>query len=54
MKYNIIIADDHKMFLDGLISLLSSKNEYNILLTAKNGVQVSKYLEINKNEKKAI
>ncbi|MEW7277275.1 response regulator transcription factor [Aquimarina sp. 2201CG1-2-11] len=51
MKYNIIIVDDHKMFLDGLISLLTSKKEYSILFTAKNGVQVSKYIEINPNEK---
>ncbi|GAA4107869.1 response regulator transcription factor [Aquimarina addita] len=51
MKYNLIIVDDHKMFLDGLLSILNSKNEYNILLTAKNGTHIVKYLEINPNEK---
>ncbi|MHA7060218.1 response regulator transcription factor [Aquimarina sp. M1] len=51
MKYNLIIADDHKMFLDGLLSILNSQNDYNILLTAKNGKHIAKYLEINPDEK---
>jgi len=51
MKYNLIIADDHKMFLDGLLSILNSENDYNILLTAKNGKHIAKYLEINPDEK---
>ncbi|MCK8523862.1 response regulator transcription factor [Aquimarina sp. D1M17] len=51
MKYNIIIVDDHKMFLDGLLSILSNEIDYNILLTAKNGEQIIKYLDINKEEK---
>ncbi|NMH89022.1 response regulator transcription factor [Flavivirga algicola] len=50
MKYNLIIADDHKMFLDGLLSIFESEEAYNILLTAKNGAQVSKYIDINNNE----
>jgi DNA-binding NarL/FixJ family response regulator len=51
MKYNLIIADDHKMFLDGLLSILNSEKEYNILLTAKDGKYIAKYLEINPNER---
>ncbi|WP_298548336.1 response regulator transcription factor [uncultured Aquimarina sp.] len=51
MKYNLIIADDHKMFLDGLLSILNSEKDYNILLTAKNGKHIAKYLEINPDEK---
>ncbi|KAA1243845.1 response regulator transcription factor [Aquimarina sp. RZ0] len=51
MKYNLIIADDHKMFLDGLLSILNSEKDYNILLTAKNGKHITKYLEINPKEK---
>lgn len=51
MKYNLIIVDDHKMFLDGLLSILQSKKDYNILLTAKNGKHITKYLEINPDEK---
>ncbi|UOB18511.1 response regulator [Abyssalbus ytuae] len=45
--YNLIIADDHKMFLDGLISILQEDKRYNILFTAKNGNNIIKYLEIN-------
>lgn len=51
MHYNLIIVDDHKMFLDGLVSILTSEKEYNILLTAKNGKNIVKYLEINHNQK---
>ncbi len=35
MKHNLIIADDHKMFLDGLLSILKTESNYNILFTAK-------------------
>ncbi len=51
MKYNLIIVDDHKMFLDGLLSILNSEDEYNILLTAKDGKHIAKYLEINPDER---
>ena len=47
MKYNLIIADDHKMFIDGLLSILADAPEFNVVTTAKNGAQVVKYLEIN-------
>ena len=50
-QYNLIIADDHKMFLDGLLSILDSKKEYNIILTSKNGKNIVKYLEINPDKK---
>lgn len=52
-NYRLIIADDHKMFLDGLLSILSSKKEYEIVLTANNGKNVVKYLDIN-NKKEPI
>ncbi|WP_010519957.1 response regulator [Croceivirga radicis] len=45
--YNIIIADDHKMFLDGLISILGNNKAYTIVLTADRGHKVAKYLDIN-------
>lgn len=45
--YNLIIADDHKMFIDGLMSILNDAPEFNVILTAKNGAQVVKYLDIN-------
>lgn len=46
-NYRLIIADDHKMFLDGLLSILSAKKDYNIVLTANSGKNVAKYLDIN-------
>ncbi|UII76525.1 response regulator transcription factor [Flagellimonas sp. HMM57] len=49
-KHKIIIADDHKMFLDGLLSILSSKDTIEIVLTANNGKNVAKYLDINNTE----
>ncbi|TPN83404.1 response regulator transcription factor [Aquimarina algicola] len=51
MKYNIIIVDDHKMFLDGLISILKSEDKYQILLSATNAEHIIKYLKINSKEK---
>ncbi|CAM4402246.1 response regulator transcription factor [Zobellia roscoffensis] len=47
MKYNLIIADDHKMFIDGLLSILNDAPEFSVSATAKNGAQVIKYLDIN-------
>ncbi|WP_041301488.1 response regulator transcription factor [Lacinutrix sp. 5H-3-7-4] len=51
MMHNLIIADDHKMFLDGLLSILKTESNYNIIYTAKHGGHVKKYISINKNEK---
>ncbi len=48
--YKLIIADDHKMFLDGLLSILEHKEDYEIILTANNGKNVAKYLDINSDE----
>lgn len=45
--YKLIIADDHKMFLDGLLSILKDKKQYEIVLTANTGKNVAKYLDIN-------
>ena len=51
MKYNIVIADDHNMFLDGLLSILKEEEDYNIIYTAKHGGLIQKYLTINNKEK---
>ncbi len=51
MQYNLIIADDHKMFLDGVLSILSNKEEYHILMTAYSGKNVVKYVSINPTAK---
>lgn len=47
MNYNLIIADDHKMFIDGLMSILKDAPEFTVDTTFKNGTQVVKYLDIN-------
>lgn len=47
MQYNLIIADDHKMFIDGLLSILKDAPEFSVTTTAKNGAQALKYLDIN-------
>ena len=47
MAYNLIIADDHKMFIDGLLSILTDARELKVVATFKNGAQVLKYLNIN-------
>ena len=44
---NIVIADDHKMFLDGLSSLLGGFAHLKIIGTATDGGQVLKILEKN-------
>ncbi|MFC6860525.1 response regulator transcription factor [Zunongwangia atlantica] len=48
--YNIIIADDHKMFVDGLRSILEQEEDLHILHTTSKGEEVLKYLKINQNE----
>ncbi|WP_434036025.1 response regulator transcription factor [Formosa sp. 4Alg 33] len=50
MKHNLIIADDHKMFLDGLLSILSTESDYHIVYTGKHGGDVQKYISINTEE----
>lgn len=49
-NYKLIIVDDHKMFLDGLLSILAHKENYEIVLTANSGKNIVKYLDINPDE----
>ena len=51
MKYNLIIADDHKLFLEGITNLIESQTNLNLVLTAASGASVIKYLQINDKEK---
>lgn len=51
MKHNLIIVDDHKMFLDGLLSILKAESDYNIIYTANHGGHVKKFIEINDNQR---
>lgn len=46
-RINILLADNHKIVRDGIISLLSDEKEFNIVHEAENGLQV---LEILKTE----
>lgn len=49
--YSIILVDDHKMFLDGLLSIFNDQENYNILLTANSGKNIIKYIDINTDKK---
>ncbi len=44
-KINILIADDHKIVRDGIISLLSDEKELDIVSEAENGIEVLNILE---------
>ena len=44
---NIVIVDDHKIFLEGLTALLNNINEIKVIATATNGNEMLKLLESN-------
>ncbi len=44
MKHNIILADDHKLFLEGLVQLLEKETTLHLLYYAHNGKLVMNYL----------
>ena len=46
-KIKIIIADDHKMFLQGIVSLLENEENISILGMAQNGKEAIKIIEAN-------
>jgi len=46
---NVILADDHKMFIDGLTSILQHECDCNILFSANNGWEIKNFLESNEN-----
>lgn len=43
--YKLIVADDHKMFLDGLLSIIGNESDFEIAMTANSGQNVIKYLD---------
>lgn len=49
-KYKLIVVDDHKMFLDGLLSIIQHESDYEIVYQANNGEDAKKYLDINHKE----
>lgn len=44
-KLSIVFADDHPVFLEGLVSIL--KDEFNVLATAKDGLELLECLKIH-------
>jgi len=49
MNTKIIIADDHQLFIDGLMSILSKELDIHVTATANNGLELIKLLENGKN-----
>lgn len=47
MKTKLLLVDDHQMFLDGLVEILSKENKYELVGTAKNGQSALETLENN-------
>ncbi|WP_142687437.1 response regulator [Chitinophaga polysaccharea] len=50
MKHNIILADDHKLFLEGLIRLITQDQELQVPYYAHNGKLVMNYLDQHPDE----
>lgn len=50
MKHNIILADDHKLFLEGLIRLITQDKDLHVLYYAHNGKLVMNYLDQHPEE----
>lgn len=50
MKHNIILADDHKMFLEGVIRLIEKEEGLHVLYYAHNGQLVMNYLDQHPDE----
>ena len=46
---NLLIADDHQIFIDGLKSLLENDHQFNVIAEANNGKQVVEHLNNMKN-----
>ncbi len=47
-KINILLADDHKIVRDGIVSLLADENNFNIAFEAEDGIQVLNILKHDK------
>lgn len=50
MKHNIILADDHKLFLEGLIRLIEQEDDLHVLYYAHNGQLITSYLDQHPEE----
>lgn len=45
MKINVAIADDHKLFIDGIKSILANEIDINIIIEASNGLELVKAVD---------
>lgn len=45
MKHNIILADDHRLFLEGLVRLIKQEEDLNVLYYAHGGKYIAQYVE---------
>ena len=45
MKINVLIADDHQLFIDGIKSILLKEIDIDVIAEANNGLEVLKLLE---------
>lgn len=50
MKHNIILADDHKLFLEGLMRLIEKEADLHVLYYTHNGKLVMNYLDQHPEE----
>lgn len=48
MKTKLLLVDDHQMFLDGLIEILSKEEKYELIGTATNGKEALELIEKSK------
>jgi len=50
MKYNIILADDHKLFLEGLVRLIKQEDDLHVLYHAHGGKYIAQYVDSHPDE----
>ncbi len=50
LERRLIVVDDHKMFLDGLLSIIANESDVEVVMTANSGENVIKYLDNIKGE----
>ena len=50
MKYSIVLADDHKLFLEGLVRLISQEADLQVRYYAHGGKYVVQYLDAHPDE----
>lgn len=50
MKYNIVLADDHRLFLEGLVRLIKLEDDLHVLYHAHGGKYVAQYVDSHPEE----